>query len=428
LHVNGILEAKSECIQCHNGVPSGATYVTRDVVGSDFTQASRHVMGGTVTNWDCIVCHREGDENAATGGNVSLTTLHNNSGGIVVDLRNVDAPTTTVVQWDKNNITPAMQKGLDDFCLTCHDSNGASGIAVVGNGTAITLTPTNQEAMAPFNDTDGGFGALNASGPTGHTTRPNVVDVNTQFNPGTYTWPAGDGTMPTGFNGTNYDGNASQHAVRGPRYGSNDPSWSATTFVNRTLKSGQSLTTVRETAQLHCADCHTVDQNAHGGANIFMLTAGSNASNTGSTIDNTCLQCHNSTVYVNGTGGRWDHKNEGDVWRNGAASASDWDSSECLLCHGGGSGDFTGRVEQYGGIHGMNNDDPRAGTGFPPYRFMGGSHIYPNPGGNNSWNAAANNTTCYGSSAANSWSSCNKHNGSTGSKGWIYNYGRPTTY
>ncbi len=74
----------------------------------------------------------------------------------------------------------------------------------------------------------------------------------------------------------------------------------------------------------------------------------------------------------------------------------------------------------------MNNNGPR--SNMPPYRFMGGAYIYPNPGGNNSWNSAANNTTCYGSSSTTKWASCNKHDGKTGSKGWTYNYGRPTTY
>ncbi len=120
--------------------------------------------------------------------------------------------------------------------------------------------------------------------------------------------------MPSGFNGTNYNGNASQHAVRGPRYSTTDNNWN--TWVSRTLKSGQNLATSRETSQLHCADCHTVDQNAHGGGNIFMLTA-QGTSNTNSTIDKTCTQCHSASVYVNGTGGRWDHKNEGDVWGDG---------------------------------------------------------------------------------------------------------------
>jgi hypothetical protein len=156
-----------------------------------------------------------------------------------------------------------------------------------------------------------------------------------------------------------------------------------------------------------------------------MLTA-LGTSNTGSAIDKTCTQCHSSSVYVNGTGGRWNHSQERDLWSGGAGRASFWDNSECLLCHGGGSGDFNGMLEQYGGIHGMKNPDPRSNT--TPYRFMGGSHIYPNPGGNGSWNTAATSVTCYGSTSANSWSSCNKHNGSTGSKGWPYNYGRATKY
>jgi len=381
--------AGGPCDNCHTTAQG-----SRRAVFSDFNQASRHVFGGTVTPFDCIVCHGEGDENSGSNPNTASNGKHMNG---VVDMRDVDTVTTSYT-WNGSEYS-----NMDTFCMTCHDSDGASGIAVVGNGTAVTTSPTTQEALAPFNDTDGGYGNLGASSPSNQTTRTRVVDVFSQF----------------------ATTNASHHAVRGQRYSSNDPNWSSTTFVNRTLKSGQNLQSVRETATLHCADCHTVDTNAHGGANIFMLTAGG-TSNTNSTIDKTCTQCHNSGTYINGTGGRWDHKNERDVWGDGTASASNWDNSECLLCHGGGSADYNGMMEQFGGIHGMNNNDPRGN--MPPYRFMGGSYLYPNPDGNNNWTGTASGPTCYTSTSGNSWAKCNKHDGRTGNKGWPYNYGRPTSY
>jgi len=448
-HINGTVEALANCTDCHDGVPAGATYVTRDVVGSDFTLSSRHVFGGTVSDYDCIVCHAEGDASQATSGTVATTLLHNNSGGIKVDLRDVDSPGTTAVQWDKNNTNNTMYTGLDTFCLSCHDSDGASGIAVVGNGSAVTTTPTSAQALGPFNDTDGiGTGGAAASGPvkvTGYPSQGNistddtlkvrsaVLDVKSQF----------------------ATGNPSHHAVLGQRYTSVDSNWAQSTWVNTTLKSGDALQTTRETSRLHCADCHTVDVNAHGSNTPWMLTASGSGSPNSSPIDATCFQCHASSVYFNGTGGRWDHSIEGDAWSwkwkgnggrydveggpswwgstastftDGAATGNN-DLSFCMNCHGGGSADETADTRTYGAIHGLtNNSDPRGGK--ERYRFMGGAYITANPGDNNGWTAVTE-PTCYGASASNAWSTCSKHDGKTGAKGktsWNYNYGRSTAY
>jgi len=63
--------AGGPCNNCHgnsNGATAGTYTVTaRRNVGTDFDQASRHVFGGTETNWDCVVCHAEGDETVTSG-------------------------------------------------------------------------------------------------------------------------------------------------------------------------------------------------------------------------------------------------------------------------------------------------------------------------------------------------------------------------
>jgi hypothetical protein len=427
-HSHSAFQGAGNCTDCHNGVPGGATYVTRDVVGADFTQASRHVFGGTVSNWDCIVCHREADETAAEGtpGTVSLTALHNNGGTPVVDMRNVDSVGTGWV-WDKNNTTPAMHADMDSFCLSCHDAAGASGIAVNSTGDGVTLTPTVGEAQGPFNDTDGiGTGGNAASAPTGFLGRTRVTDVNEQFNPGTYQWPAGDGTMPAGFTGGNYDGNQSQHAVRGPRYGSNNAGWgtgSGQYWTANTLKSGQSLKTVRETAQLHCADCHLVDQNAHGSSKVFMLIGDPTNSFSGtSTIDATCYLCHERAVHEDGTGGRWDHNSDGSVWSGGKETF--WDDSYCFNCHGGGNGSEA-YIAQYGGIHGLNGTDTM--TGEPRWRFQGGAYLSPNPGDAGEWTTQSAEVVCYAQTSANKWSNCSRHDGGSDNEAG-YNYSRGTAY
>jgi hypothetical protein len=433
--------ASGTCISCHTNVPGGASYVRRAVVGSDFTQASRHVFGGNgttdVTQWDCAVCHLEANESLAAAGGVDADTRdtdkHNNSGGIVVDLRNVDDAENDAAGWTWNkfdgvcdnatylNITDCVDNGanwtwnneqmltdMDNFCMSCHDGDGASTIAVNSAGTAVVLndgacTPGGGElACTPFND------ALRTSSTQGGTAwqlayeRTEVVDVKTQFDPT----------------------NPSHHAVLGQAYTDTSCNvypgdcWGAGAWVSRDLKSGQNLTTVLETANLHCADCHTVDYNAHGGTNGFMLQAAS--------IDDTCWLCHNASVYSD-TGNnpspltRWSHGNEGTAFDEGAgAKIGEYGAnlgSICLNCHGGNP-----VTDGFGGIHGLPYDaaaceaspgtgnpdcDPRSGE--PRYRFQGGAYMSHSPG---SWTTTAGTATCYFAGSKNQdWSNCTKHTG-----------------
>jgi len=209
-----------------------------------------------------------------------------------------------------------------------------------------------------------------------------VLDVYTQFDPN----------------------NPSHHAVRGQAYTSHNANWGAGAWVNRTLKSGTSLTSVYEAATLHCADCHTTDQNAHGGANGFMLQA--------SSIDGTCYLCHNSGVYGDVSSGltRWSHNNDGGVRGNYSyiGNYNGNPGSECMLCHGGNIGDGGSFIDGYGGIHGMSGTDSRSGQ--TKYRFQGGSYMAHDPG---SWTGTSGSATCYFSNQSDTvdWSNCTQHGG-----------------
>ena len=392
-----------ECIGCHNdpNLPVTATYVERDVVGSDFTQASRHVFGGTVSNWDCIVCHREGDSTAATSGDVATTSLHNNAGGIVVDMRNVDSQNTGWT-WDKNATDDAMHSDMDTFCMSCHDSNGASAIAVRSDDAGITLTPTLDERTRPFNSSDEpSVGTLGGTVDMAGYERTGVLNVFTQFDPN----------------------NPSHHAVRAPAYSSHNSNWGAGAWVANSLKSGQELTTVFEAAQLHCADCHTVDSadgGAHGGANGFMLQAAS--------IDGTCYLCHNSNVYSNNSSTltRWSHDNEPAVWNTDKGALiggyGGVVGSICLNCHGGNP-----VTDGFGGIHGLpSGTDPRSGQ--ERYRFQGGAYMSHDPG---SWDTTGGSATCYFAGSKNQdWSACTQHSGNLNSRTASpqYDRGLPGSY
>jgi len=442
-HINNIVEAQAECLGCHSSAKTGGIYNPRSVTADYLTtRTSRHIFskntsgtGTQVSSFDCVVCHMEGDQvasDASKGANAKASpsaTYHNEGTSTAtrfVNLRNVDT-VTSGWQWTKNSTTTTHHKNMDDFCLSCHDSGGATGIVSTASGTKSTqggsTAPTAAEALNPWSEA-----SIPASGPTGRTTRTRVVDVNTQFNPGTYVWPAGDGTPPAGFNGTNYNGNNSQHAVRGPRYFTNNANWGTAAWVSTPLKSGQNMQTVREKAQLHCADCHTVDTNAHSAATVFMLTATGgttfNGVTTNSAIDRTCFQCHPGGVYLNGsnTASRWNHTQEGDVWDAGVETK--WNSSFCLTCHGGGRQNAS-EPQQFGGIHGVTGTDTISSQ--PRWRFQGGAYMSPNPDGTGNWTGTATSITCYFQSSANSMSNCTKHSGST-NRPWGYNYGRPTTY
>ncbi len=102
------------CTECHDtaqdngdGVPVGGR---RQIVtaGGDFDMASHHV-NGTIEDDDCRTCH-----------------YINNHGSGTVKLKDPDAGNAVV--YDFNSAAP---EELENFCLNCHDADGASD----GNGT-----------------------------------------------------------------------------------------------------------------------------------------------------------------------------------------------------------------------------------------------------------------------------------------------------
>jgi hypothetical protein len=366
-----------------------------------------------------------------------MTLKHNNkdsvytAGGIAVDLRDVDNPSQSW-QWEKYDGTCAGGAGGDDvnecvdgggtwtwstdqmltdmdtFCMKCHDSDasrgaglgGASGIAVnntTDNDGAVTLTPTSDERLKPFNSTDGvdqgtGGGTVFLAG----YERTAVIDAYGQFNPN----------------------NPSHHAVLGKAYNTASTTdgsdyWGDAAWVDKTLKNGTRIITdgIYESAAMHCADCHTVDYNSHGASNGFMLEATS--------IDGECWLCHNSAVYSDNASGatRWSHDKDAGAWAGGKGAkiglyGGNTDGSHCRNCHGGkiGQGGTMVGYDGYGGIHGLpSGTDPRSGE--ERYRFIGGDYMSHAPA---SWTGTSGGTpTCYfdSSSTSQDWSGCTQHSG-----------------
>ena len=104
LHINGFgaPAGGGACTACH-AEEQGAR---RQVVGAggDFGKMSHHVRG-EVQDEDCMACHYVGDHASQT-----------------VKLKDADLGDVQVYSYD-----PAAPAGLEAFCLSCHDADGAAG-------------------------------------------------------------------------------------------------------------------------------------------------------------------------------------------------------------------------------------------------------------------------------------------------------------
>jgi hypothetical protein len=433
-HINHMVEASSDCMSCHNQAQSEA-YNPRQIVenagdgNGDFVKASRHVSDGTlnqiVTNYDCVVCHAEGDADAVAAGTGWTSGVHKNGSTATdryVKLRNVDNYGGATFDFNKNTVDETMRDNMDTFCLNCHDVDGASTIAVNNTNDGMFLgasaSSTTRQGqgvttnLMPFNTNDN---LRNAN--DGFTTRTRVVDVKSQYN----------------------TGNPSHHAVLGARYSTTDADWVSGTWTTHTLRDtslpgGGVMNVVRETATLHCSDCHLSETNAHGAVNAWhMLLNGtpddyaSDEVMTGESMSNTasvvCYKCHNSSVYTHDEDGKWQNGTYGDRTADSAHLGPG-----CLLCH---AGDGFGRIHGRGSATDGDDGTYSAGGTYSKYRFMPGAWMKWSPGGasgtDSDWDTSNAGATCYfPASTETTWNSCNTHDGST--RGSSTNYDRARTY
>lgn len=429
----------ADCVSCHGAAITKSLGIgtIRRVIGGDFpatwttpTTGTRHLFGATtIVKWDCIVCHREG---SITNGKASAT-YHNDgvatTGGLV-HLRNMDT-TNEAIGWaiDNKRWTTTDYTSLDNFCVSCHDADGASQVAVnnTNNGlyTGVAAwntmrTGTIRAALAPFNSTDTANGHIKGStmsvnaGP-----RMRVVNVKDQFYAGT-----------PGAVGAAYNGNPSQHAVFGQRYSTIWTSWTAAAWSSYTMKKQRAnINVTRETSLLSCADCHILDSGngAHSGTTQYNMQ-GSNAPVT------FCAKCHASGVYVGvaNTASRFQHNTDsGNIGSSSTGYGLPAGNYQCMMCHASWNNVTTvARNASYGGIHGSwsstaNYPWVTAGVTITAYRF--------NPGG---WRASgpmdwtSARASCYfKAGAADAFSSCTSHSSATGRVvTTAANYIRPVKY
>jgi hypothetical protein len=417
-HGGGWLGTGGDCTGCHNQqreITANPGTFRRQITessaglgdgefGTDFT--SHHVNDGTgsqiATKWDCVVCHAEG--NAVTGE--ADGTYHQKDG---VQLKDVD---TGVAYSDWSGLTPQQRR---DFCLSCHDADGATII--------ITRTDPDPDAttnaLDPFND-----GVTNSHEPTGldgkatpHlrgrcSVTATIPCVTAQECPGAETCQLSRVlNVAAQFNTSN----TSHHAVLGAAYGSAAPFGS--TVDNKITGVAGNL---GWNAVLTCEDCHigppdpkyattgAAPISGHGTPTArYMLRDqdGNEAATAEPSTTSICYRCHTpddtDSVYPEHLG-TTQHSQNFTLF-----------GISCLQCHGGGT---------WGGIHGVDAPvvDDDGGGSYNPNVFTYGTGLDLISNWTN-WDARG--VTCSSLAAATALNSCTQHS----SKDWDRNPAREPT-
>jgi hypothetical protein len=283
------------CVACHSVVQNATAagdYVNDNngvrAITTEFAKWSHHVTGVALDDAHCTACHLEGT--VVDGVVVVDTTKH--MADTKTHLRNAD--TDADFAWDP---TAPNHTGMDNFCMSCHDANGATSatskqIQAYINANGIAAPGKTASAKNPFGDT--------ISNRYDKMQRPGVTDASDQFN----------------------TSNNSHHGVKGPRYSGRTrfagvdgrQIAAAANFANNSTALLQGVrstiydagnfnalyvplennggetaprtgaATLGDDSTLHCGDCHTVGQwkagvatNAAGVVNTVAIGAhGSN--------------------------------------------------------------------------------------------------------------------------------------------------------
>lgn len=274
----------SGCGGCHGEAQNnGNDGIVRRAVVGEFAAGSHHVAGGAVQDADCAVCHYEAIDGA----------YHEND---VVDLRDPDSGTTLIsfAQFTRNTSSNSLESWVtsvqNNFCLHCHDSNGASDITVpVTGGTALRpFTSNTKDALNVF-------AQLATSNSTFHPVR------GAAGNPF---------CVPSASNGNTI---------------TMEPPWNQTATHN----------------VISCFDCHYA--NGHGGPNQRMIRSAvdfdamaAGTITNGVPVETFCLTCHKSSIYLTGSnannvGSRYEY-HPGGQNQHGASGGNELG---CMGCHGG---------------------------------------------------------------------------------------------
>lgn len=283
--------ADGTCIGCHAAVQNAGAGFVQDnngvrAVVQEFSKWSHHVTGVALDNAHCAACHLEGK---AQGGAIVVDAAYH-----MVDakthLRNSD--TDADMQWD-----PAApnHSTMDNYCMSCHDANGATSpmsvqIQTYINSNGIAAAGKTASAKNPFGDT--------ISNRYDKMQRPGVVDVDSQFNT--------TNNSHHGVKGPRYSGRtraAGPRQIANPAAFANNSSsvlWGKRSTIYDAVDAITGITsgprealnqlyvplenagseasprtgaqTLGDDSTLHCGDCHTVGQWKPGTAQAFTPT------------------------------------------------------------------------------------------------------------------------------------------------------------
>ena len=297
-----------KCVACHSVAQDAnatGTYVNdnngvRAIVG-EFSKWSHHVTGVTLNDAHCAACHLEGK--VVNGKVVVDTTKH--MADNKTHLRNAD--TDADFAW---NPAAPDHTGMDNYCMSCHDSNGASStmsvqIQAVINANGLAAPGKTASAGNPFGDT--------ISNRYDKMQRPAVVDAKGQFaltNPSHHavmgqkytgrsrtagarqiaspaTFAANSSATLVGARTTIYDSRAVRTAAGTGHNAPYNVSKFEATYETLSPVPGTADKTLGDDSVLHCGDCHTVGQyrladvgvlpknaaviGAHGSNNEYLL-------------------------------------------------------------------------------------------------------------------------------------------------------------
>lgn len=322
-HEDGFAGSGGGCTDCHNtSRDNGNDGIIRRAVVGEFNLTSHHILAGTVTNEDCLVCHME----------EYGQSYHENN---VIDLRDPDTGNalTSFSQFTSSVYTYVQ----DNLCLKCHDSGGATSAY---NPSGSALRPFSSDIGY---DVPNVFSQLDTSNNYYHPVR----------GPGNNPY-----TVPSASNGNNI-------TMESPW--NQDAIHDQITCFDCHNANGHGSNNQR--ALLDPIDFDTMESTI----NSSNLPAG-----MGVTVETFCSRCHKASVYVNSS----DPEGAGSIFEyHGSAQnqhrASGGNELGCMGCHGGiaalSGGVINGAAR--GNIHGGNftwgTDSFSSGT-TTDYFMLGG--------------------------------------------------------
>lgn len=118
-HDDRFMPSGGSCQDCHSGPQDNGDGVPlngRRPIVAEFTFSSHHVQG-TLEDADCEVCHDQSEHQSG-----------------LVRLKDADDPQTITVLNGDPATDSSVASGLEGFCLSCHDSDGAGGNAPFSDG------------------------------------------------------------------------------------------------------------------------------------------------------------------------------------------------------------------------------------------------------------------------------------------------------